>query len=109
MKTLRGAWFFSVLLAVLFSVGCVRVDVKPPGDTRLIVTRGGDFSTLTWESRPGMAYTVWFTASRGAGSSWSVLPGAERIRGTGSALTWRDRATGERYYRLVAQPLARKP
>ena len=105
--SLRGCW---LALCMVSLVGCatVREEIKPLADTTLIVTRAGDQMTLSWLGETGITYTIWHTARSDARTPWKVLPGAERMRGTGQQVTWRDRVpSGQaRYYRLQAVPEA---
>lgn len=105
-----------VLCAVCaWGSGCatkrVILDEQPFSDTRLFVTRSADVVNLSWDSKPGMAYTLFFSDTRSARSKWSVLPGFDRIPGTGRRLEYTDRVpVGQaRYYRLHAYPIAGFP
>lgn len=79
-------------------------------ETRLFVTRSGDEVTLSWQSEPGMNYTVLFNNTRSARSPWRVLPGGESIRGNGRMIYIADRVPlrEERYYRLQTNPLVNR-
>ena len=68
----------------------------------LVVARAGDSVKLSWESKPGLLYTVVYSPSLGGGAKWQVLPGYEGILGTGQTITAEDRAPeGQaRYFRL---------
>lgn len=97
-------------VAILIA-GCVtRREFKPDrplSETRLFVTRADTSVTLSWESRAGVYYAVMFNSTRSATSPWRVLPGFERIAGTGQTLTFTDEVPLDqtRYYRLsVLQP-----
>jgi hypothetical protein len=99
------------LLAVLLAGGgcaTIREIEEPLADTTMMVTRAGDETSLGWASQIGTNYTIWYADRRDARAVWKPLPGAERVRGTGSTITFRDRVpTGKnRYYRLQAQPAA---
>lgn len=95
-----------VLLAAALVAGCatqrVTMEDRQLSETRLFVTRSGEDVTLSWDSDPGMAYTVLYNHTRSAKSPWKVLPGFDLIRGTGRTLTYSDRVPAQetRYYRL---------
>lgn len=98
------------LLTSLMVAGCatqrVTMEDRQLSETRLFVTRSGEDVTLSWDSDPGMAYTVLYNHTRSAKSPWKVLPGFDLIRGTGRTLTYTDRVPAQetRYYRLQTSP-----
>ena len=102
--------FLAVVLVALVSAGCatqrVIIEDEAASETRLFVTRSGENVTLSWESDPGMAYTVLYNHTRSATVPWKVLTGFDLIRGTGRTLTYQDRVPAQqtRYYRLQAVP-----
>jgi len=98
------------LLVLATTVGCatqrVTMDDLKLNETRLFVTRSGENVSLSWESRPDMAYTIYYNHTRSAGSPWKILPGFDHIRGTGRTLIYEDRVpvNETRFYRLQALP-----
>ncbi len=98
--------FAPLLLVMILASGCatqrVTLEDRTINETRLFVTRSGENVTLSWETEPGMAYTVLFNHTRSAKSPWKVLPGFDLIRGTGRTVTYTDRVPAQetRYYRL---------
>ena len=112
---MRLTWLYVLGVALAWvasTAGCatVRMEKQPVLETTLMVTRAGDETTLSWASEAGLTYAILFAEGRDSKARWQVLPGAERVRGTGSTVVWRDRVpTGKtRYYRLQALP-ARAP
>lgn len=95
----------------LCAAGCatVREEQKPLTGTTLVVTRAGGQTQLGWASQLGWNYTVLYAERRDKGAAWKVLPGADRLRGTGGPISFNDRVPGgqSRYYRLQATPAAR--
>ena len=83
----------------------------PLAETTMIVTRSGDTVNLQWASQPNMDYLVWYTDQRGTRGTWKILPGSERIRGTGKPVVIRDLPPRgqNRYYRVQAVPAASAP
>lgn len=108
----RSVGLVAVVLACLMitGTGCVtRREIRPEkalSDTRLFITRSGDKVTLSWDSKPDRAYTIYYNTTRKARSAWKVLPGFDRIRGTGRTLMYSDRVPAEepRHYRLQSEP-----
>jgi len=99
-----------IVLGGLLLSGCVtRREIGPDqalNETRLFVTRSGENVTLSWDSRPDMAYTIYYNQARSARTPWRILPGFDHIRGTGRTLTYTDRVpvNEDRFYRLHAAP-----
>jgi hypothetical protein len=107
---------FPVLLLAGLAAGCqsmrVREIEKPVAEATLMVARGADEATVSWQSQRGLRYAVLFSESRGAGARWQHLPGASGIPGTGATLTIRDAvpAGTPRFYRLEFTPVSgRRP
>lgn len=112
---MRLKWFYVLGIALTwaaFAVGCatVRMEKQPVLETTLMVTRAGDETTLSWASDAGLTYVILFAEARDSKARWQVLPGAERVRGTGATVVWHDRVPSgtTRYYRLQGLP-ARAP
>lgn len=95
-----------LLPAIFLVAGCVTEIQKPVTEAALFTTRAGDQVRISWQSKPGELYAIHYSASRQSGSSWQVLPGCERIAGTGGTIEKSDRvpAGTPRYYRLVIVP-----
>lgn len=92
-------------IATILLTGCVSQVVQPARDTRLFVVSSGEGFTLSWQSQPKTLYSVWYTDRLEGQGSWRVLPGAERVAGTGRTIEIVDRAaTSRRYYRLSVVP-----
>jgi len=96
-----------LLLVALFTyAGCVSTTVEPPARERhapLIVTRSGDMSRISWQSKPGLLYTVMYTDGPRARGEWVPLPGLYRVPGTGMEMIFEERlpAGAIRHYRLL--------
>lgn len=98
--------FLFVLLALSGIAGCVTEIQKPVAKTALFTTRTGDQAVLSWQSKAGEIYAVRYSESREGGAQWKVLPGCERISGTGEVIEKTDEVPvgTERYYRLIIVP-----
>jgi hypothetical protein len=107
-ETPRRAHAFFVLMLLLAVTACAttREIQKPVSENRMFVTRSGENVSLSWDSRPGLSYTVYYNQTRSARQPWKVLPGFDHIRGTGRTLSYTDRvpAGEERFYRLHSEP-----
>ncbi len=97
-------------VCLVLAGGCatqrVIIEDKAAGESRLFVTRSGEQVTLSWESDPGMIYTVFYNHTRSSKSPWKILPGFDHIRGTGRSITYQDTVpiSVTRYYRLQTLP-----
>ncbi|HMO49761.1 MAG TPA: hypothetical protein PKE26_02325 [Kiritimatiellia bacterium] len=106
----RFGWPGALAALLMVNVGCAtQREIKPDrplSETRLFVTRSAEAVTLSWDSRPNMAYTIYYNSTRSARSPWKVLPGFDYIRGTGRTLVYTDRVplNETRFYRLHAEP-----
>ena len=102
----RGVCSILLSLAALLGSGCVTVVERPVTQTALFTTRAGDDVTLSWQSRIGETYAIRYAESREGGAQWAVLPGCERISGTGGVIQKEDKvpAGTPRYYRLIVVP-----
>ena len=98
--------FFSgvAVMMVGLGAGCTSTRVGPQSEIRstLVVAKAGDSVKLNWESKPGLLYTVVYSASLGANARWEPLPGYENMPGTGELMSAEDNSPGSetRYYRL---------
>ena len=92
----------------IVSTACVHEIIKPIADTRLFVTHVGDTAVITWQSKAGEEYSIWYANNpeQGLPATWQVLPGSERIAGTGGNIEKTDIVPGgvARYYRIVTRP-----
>ena len=99
---------FALLLAglSLLVAGCVTEIQQPLTQTNLFTARSGDTVALSWASKRGEQYAIWYADSLGSGTQWKPLPGCERIDGTGATIEKTDHlAIGQqRYYRIVTKP-----
>ena len=97
------ACFLMLLVSV---TGCatqrVEIEDKHKDATRLYVARAGTAVTLAWDSAPDRAYAVFYNQTRNGKTAWRVLPGFDRIRGTGRRIQFTDTVplNQARYYRL---------
>ena len=104
--------FVSALLGLgcCLGAGCRTVRVieqdRPLADTTLVVIQSDGRMLLSWQSRQGLNYSVWYADRRDAKARWQVLPGAERMVGTGATMEVSDPilAGRPRYYRLQTAP-----
>ena len=103
-KTWRRGIGALLAAAVMMLVGCVTVveEVKPLASARLVVSRAGSDATLQFSSEVGITYQILYAASRKPGSTWQPLPGADRVKGNGQLIEYRDTIpySTPRYYRL---------
>ncbi len=110
--TVKSILMAGACLGLLLTTGCVTEQINPEDDgrleTRLIVTRSGNEVNLSWRSRMHVVYTLYYGASRSSGAQWQVVPGAERVVGTGDTVYFKDRvpANQPRFYRIMAMPMA---
>lgn len=107
MKRASTARLAALLLGVaLLSTGCVTEIQQPLTQTNLFTARSGDTVALSWASKRGEQYAIWYAESLGGGSQWKVLPGCERLDGTGGTIEKTDRLPigTQRYYRIVTKP-----
>ena len=106
MKPARNAILAAGVAFVLLTAGCVTEIQKPIAQTNLFTTRSGDDIRISWASRKGEQYSIWYSDKLGGGGQWTVLPGCERINGTGEQIEKTDRVIGggQRYYRIVTKP-----
>ena len=111
-NSLRLLFVASVFCSLGFVSSCVRLkQVEPPGPRKatLIVTRSADKAHLSWESKIGATYSVLYARGWDADANWKVLPGAERVLGTGAQISLTDKipAGAQRLYRLRVLSYAR--
>jgi hypothetical protein len=98
------------LLVAMGCAGCVSVPVEPEQRERhapLIVTRSGETSQISWDSKRDLLYTVMYTDGPRARGEWEPLPGVYRVPGTGARMIYEEQlpANLTRHYRLmVHQP-----
>lgn len=107
MRSCRQAVLASgAAFLLLAASGCVTEIEKPLSQTNLFSVRSGDEIRLSWITRKGEEYQVWYSDTLGKGASWHVLPGCERLLGTGEQLEKTDHVSsgGQRYYRIVTKP-----
>jgi hypothetical protein len=106
LRVARSALSCLILLAMFLVAGCVTEIEKPVTQAALFTTRVGDDVTLSWQSKAGENYAIRYAGSRSSGSLWEVLPGCERIAGTGEVIQKADKvpAGTQRYYRLIVVP-----
>ncbi len=92
------------LLATFALTSCVTsIENKQKlADTTLLVGQSGKTATLKWKTDKRFIYTVLYAPKRRNHAQWKPLPGAMKIRGTGSDITIQDQLpAGEtRRYRL---------
>lgn len=94
----------------LAGAGCKSIRVveeqRPLAETTLMVTRAGDDMSMSWNTIPGALYAVFYADRRDAKARWQLVPGGERVVGTGSPVTIKDRvpAGKPRYYRVQLLP-----
>ena len=93
---------------ILFSTsGCVRVPVQRDKiETRLISASANGQTTLWWESRTDLLYTV-LVADRFETAQWKPLEGYVNLHGTGGTMQFRlsEDPNRPRTYKLQALPL----
>jgi hypothetical protein len=80
-----------------------RYVMQVTGDsTTLLVTRAGDTAAIGWISKADYTYTILYSGGMSAKAPWQVVPGAERIDGTGEQINFTDKVPKDepRYYRL---------
>lgn len=96
----------SALTAALALSACVTEIQKPVTEVALFTTRAGDQVGISWMSKAGELYAVQYAESRQSGVQWKVLPGCERVAGTGATIQKIDHVPPgvPRYYRLVVVP-----
>lgn len=99
----------AVIFAAFICAGCVTEIVRPAAQTALFTTRAGDQVALSWKSKLGEQYSIWYATSRESGSKWIVLPGCERLDGTGDVMQKTDQVPAgvQRYYRIVVAPASK--
>ena len=92
--------FFLPLLLTAILSACVSEPV-PQSNTNLIVTRAGSSVNMQWQSETDKIYTVLYSDSL-SGAKWQILPGAQKLRGTGRLIQLQDNppAGRPRYYDL---------
>lgn len=95
-----------ILPASLLLSACVTEIQKPVTEAALFTTRAGNDVKISWQSKPGEMYAIHYSESRRSGSQWKILPGCERVSGTGGMIEKTDRvpAGTPRYYRLIVVP-----
>lgn len=110
----RFRMVFAALL--LAGSGCVTETLNSRDDalaeTKLIVTRAGSDVNLSWNSSPGLLYTVYYNDSKTLSGQWTPLPQGVNIRGTGGPVQLKDSVpvARQRYYRLqVTSGTLRQP
>lgn len=91
---------------LLCAPGCVTEIVKPATSVDLFSTRAGDKVALSWKTKPGETYAIQYASQLSGGGKWTVLPGADRILGTGRVHEMVDQVPGgqQRYYRIIVVP-----
>lgn len=106
VKLLKNAALAQSAAFLLLASGCVTEIQKPLAQTNLFTVRSGDDIRLSWITRRGEEYSVWYADALGKGAQWKVLPGCERLIGTGEQMEKTDRVAsgGQRYYRIVTKP-----
>jgi len=99
-----------LVMSIFLLGGCatkrVILNEKSNSESRLIVARSGSDVTLAWESEPSSAYTIRYSRTLGKKSEWRILPGFDRIRGTGRKVTYKVTVpvNEPRYFRLYTFP-----
>jgi len=113
----RGARSRAALLVVvvlLAAAGCVRMAVAPDDkhaiETTLFTTTANGQTSLSWTSRTNLTYTLLVAESWNA-MSWQAAPECVNQRGTGGVMqfTLKEEPGQKRFYKLLAQPLAKQP
>lgn len=93
-----------IACGVLMLAGCVTVveELEPLAKAKLVVSRAGGEATLQFATERGVTYQILYAANRDPGTTWQKLPGAEKVRGTGQLVQFKDRIPygSPRYYRL---------
>ena len=92
--------------AILLLAGCVSTVIEEEkGPPPVITAQNSDGEvTVAWESELDLLYTVY--CQKTSGGDWVILPGANRLRGTGEQMTARDRANPRkppRRYRVLPE------
>lgn len=83
------------LLAMFLLAGCVSKVVEQPHPPPLMIARNSEgVVTMQWDTKPGWYYTIFYQDN--PSSNWKVLPGANRLRGTGKPLNAQDRVDPKR-------------
>lgn len=89
---------------MLFTGGCVSEEIVNPNaeQTRLIVTRAGDETHISWQSQKDQVYTLMSADGRTAQARWTPVEGAVNLPGTGNTIERTDHVPEgmNRYYRL---------
>jgi hypothetical protein len=96
-----------LVLFALLVAGCstAPVEVKLPVSHRMATSYFDGETAITWNSEAGQTYTVYFTdAPHGTEPNWKPLPQANHLRGTGQAITIKDKVSSKtvRRYLLFA-------
>ena len=96
-------------VALVLFAGCVRVPTdaeKHKIETRLISASANGQTTLRWDSRQDLVYTV-MVGDRFTSSQWKPLPNAINLRGTGEPIELHvtEEPNRTRTYQLMAVPV----
>ena len=109
MKLLKAGATLSLLGGLLLPQACVHVkhEKKPIAKANLFISRGAKETTLQWESQVGVLYTIMQKAKNSRSGTWTPIPDAQNIRGTGSTMIYVDhpRRGLEKSYRLNLVPM----
>ncbi|TAN36157.1 MAG: hypothetical protein EPN23_09360 [Verrucomicrobia bacterium] len=93
-------------LVLLGTSGCVRVPIqKEKIETRLITVTTSSQTTLCWDSRTDLIYTV-LVAERFDAAQWQPLANLTNLRGTGARMQFQvpEDPNHPRTYKLYAHP-----
>ncbi len=99
-----------LLGVVLLSLsGCVSEIVKPEREIVIMATRVGDEYKVSWQSKQGEQYVVWYSETLGKGSQWKILPGCEHVVGTGEFIEKTDHVpVGLQHYYHIEKARSKK-
>jgi hypothetical protein len=81
----------ALLTLVLFS-GCVQTPVysDQPNPARLIIAKGTNGVNMQWKGEKGMEYALYYRDTVGVDTTWKLVPGFERVVGTGKMIEYSD-------------------
>lgn len=96
-------------VALIVLTGCVSEIVKPEREIVIMATRVGSEYKVGWQSKSGEQYVVWYSETLGKGSQWKILPGGERVVGTGEFIEMSDHVpVGSQHYYHIEKAGAKK-
>ena len=89
----RWSWYTGLLI-IAIGTGCVQSQAfaEKPEPSRLMISRGANGVNMQWKGLEGAFYALYYRDAGAADQGWKIVPGYERVAGTGALIQYRDTA-----------------